>query len=352
MSGYFEFKMRKLLSNIYNNAVKKRNINFDIGKSKIYRCSKPVISVGNLSIGGSGKTPFVITLSNIIKDLGYKPAIVGRGYKRKSKGEIIVSDGNKILTDAKSGGDEMFLLAQKLNVPVISNDLKYKGAMTAEKMFDIDCIVIDDGFQHRQLHRTLDILLIDSDTLDKPYLLPYGRLREPLESVKRADIICLVGNIESKTSEIKKFIQNKFVCKIKVVPDNPYFLNENKSSKITVDRLSETQNKIISVCGIAKPKNFSGMLKALKFNIIYKFEFEDHHNYKESNIQRIIQACKLNEINLIATTEKDAVKFNEFGNIFAENNINILIFPISIKFDDGENEFKNILKNLLGKKDG
>ncbi len=339
--------MKKILSEIYKFAVTKRNKNFDIGKNKIHKCVSAVISVGNLSLGGSGKTPFVQTLTNIIKELGFKPAIVGRGYKRKSKGEVIVSDGIKILTNAKTGGDEMILLAESLNVPVVAHDMKYIGSLRAESMFNIDCIIVDDGYQHRQLFRDLDILLIDSETVTNPYLIPKGRLREPLESIKRADIIGLIGNIDIKKNKIEKLLEDKLLLNLKVVHGKPYLISEDKSKDSSI-LLSDIKN-IVSVSGIAKPQNFRIMLEATGYNLLDEIVFDDHHYYKNSDIEYIINKCRKANINYLATTEKDAVKLKEFGNIFASNNIDVLVFPIFIKIEKGENELKEIIKGIIRK---
>jgi tetraacyldisaccharide 4'-kinase len=341
--------MKKILSELFKIAVIRKNKNFDSGKRKIHKCVSPVISVGNLSIGGSGKTPFVQTLTRIIKEIGFKPAIVGRGYKRKSKGEIIVSDGTNILVDAKTGGDEMLLLAETLKVPVVANEMKYIGALRTESMFEIDCIIIDDGFQHRFLYRDLDILLIDSETLENPYLIPKGRLREPLDSMKRTDVICLLGNIEPKKFGIEQFLDGKLVLKIKAEHGKPYFLNSKIGIVSDDAMIIPNDKKVIAICGIAKPKNFQLMIEALNYIIIENVEFDDHHYYKISDIEYIINKCKNAKIGTLATTEKDAVKLKEFGNVFAENNINVLVFPIFMKIEQGEDELRRLLKDLIGK---
>jgi len=343
--------MKKIISEIYSIVVKRRNRSFDANKIKIHKCVSPVISVGNLSVGGSGKTPFVITLTKIIKELGCRPAIVGRGYRRKSNGEVIVSDGNKLFVDARTGGDEMILLAETLKVPVIAHDRKYLGALSAESRFDIDCIIIDDGFQHRYLHRDLDVLLLDTEILEKPYLIPKGRLREPLESIKRADVICFVGNINPEKYKIEGFLKDKITLNIKITHGVPFYLVQGKTDDISEkkDNIS-TEQGLIALSGIAKPKNFRLMLEALNYSIKKDIVFSDHHIYYKNDIDYIINKCNQFKTFTVATTEKDAVKLKEFGNVFAENNIQILIFPIFVKIEKGEEELKEVLKKLLEKK--
>jgi tetraacyldisaccharide 4'-kinase len=335
--------MKGILSNIFKIVVDKRNYNFDKRKNKVYKCITPVISVGNLSVGGAGKTPFVQYLVKYLKSINLNPGIVGKGYKRKSRGPKLVCDGEVILCDAKTGGDELFLLAENLNVPVIAHELKYIGALQLESMFDLDCIIVDDGYQHRMLYRDMDIVLLDTDTLDHPCLIPKGRLREPLENINRADVICFTGNIETSKYNIERYLNDKLIVKIIAEPGIPYLMDSQES-------LSKQQHlSLNSVSGIAKPENFHIMLKSLGHYVNDNMIFKDHHMYNYSDIKYIINKTKKDKIKYIATTEKDAVKLKEFGNVFAKSNIDIFVFPITLDIKEGKRDFEIIIKNLLTK---
>ncbi|MDQ1266970.1 MAG: tetraacyldisaccharide 4-kinase, partial [Bacteroidota bacterium] len=207
--------MLSALSKIYGAAVVWNNKRFDSGSIIPVKCKAPVISIGNISAGGSGKTPFTIMLTKEIIRMGYRPAIVGKGYKRKSRGLKIVSDGIEIFTNPVEAGDEMFMLAERLRVPVIVHDTKAEAALVADNRFKPDVIIIDDGFQHRGLYRDLDIVLLDAASLERPYLLPKGRLREPLSSLNRADIISIPEDGVKLTDE---FINNKLIIASSVQP--------------------------------------------------------------------------------------------------------------------------------------
>lgn len=338
--------MKKILSNIFNFAVTKRNNSFDMGKKKIHKCVSPVISVGNLSVGGSGKTPFVKYLACFLKESKFNPAIVGRGYKRKSKGTVVISNGKEILVKAEVGGDEMLLLAESCNVPVLAHDMKFQGALIAESMFDVDCIIIDDGYQHRQLFRDIDILLIDQETLSNPHLIPKGRLREPVSSISRADVVCFMGDFDYSKYDIENFLNDKYIMQIKAYPGKPYFM-ANKQQVKSIQKLA-----CLTFSGIAKPENFKTMVQALNYNVIKNIAFGDHHFYKIQDIKFLIEKCKKHDLKYLATTEKDLVKIREFGNVFAENSIEVIVFPISVKVLNGEEEFINLLRKVLKKGNG
>lgn len=334
-----------LLSSVYGKIVKMRNRRYDRDERLLVKISTPIISVGNLSVGGTGKTPFVQMLVRLLKDIKKKPAIIGRGYKRKSKGEVIVCDGKKVLVSAKEGGDEMVLLAQSLKVPVIAHDSKADAAISAERRFDIDVIVVDDGFQHRALRRNLDIVLIDRETLDKPDLLPKGRLREPLESLKRANVVCLTGGA-SITDKLKESVNiDTIFIKVKPIAGEPFHLN---GDKISSSESAFAYKKIVPVAGIAKPERFYEMLKSLDYNIQSPLSFSDHHCYNRNDIEKIRRTVETAKTKFIAITEKDAAKLTEFKDRFAHYKIKPIVFPIDLKIIDGKNEFVNLIKLILG----
>ena len=148
-----------------------------------------MVSIGNLSVGGTGKTPFVLFLANTLKAGGLNVAVLSRGYKRKSTGTHVVSDGNAVQSDLKNSGDEPFMLANKLqDIPVVVDENRYRGGQFICNEYKPDVILMDDAFQHRRVFRDVDIVLINSNHR-RPKLLPYGLLREPLRNIKRADAV-------------------------------------------------------------------------------------------------------------------------------------------------------------------
>jgi tetraacyldisaccharide 4'-kinase len=332
-------------SKVYGKIVKYRNRRYDREENLSKKISLPVISVGNLSVGGTGKTPFVEMLVRILISMGKQPAIIGRGYKRKSKGEVIICDGKKLLATAWEGGDELYLLARKLLVPTIAHESKVEAALSAERRFDIDCIVVDDGFQHRALRRNLDIVLIDKETIEKPFLLPKGMLREPLESLKRANVICLTGGAKI-TDELKQHTNFDTVfIKVKVLNGEPYILG-NTQDTYSFDKIK--QQNIIAIAGIAKPFRFYEMVQSLGFHLVNHLNFSDHHYYDRNDIEKIRRFAQENKSKYIAVTEKDAVKLLEFTERFKHYGLDLLVFPISMKIIDGRETFINLLKLTIG----
>ena len=338
--------IKSLLSKIFGVAVKSRNSKYDKKTDNLVRLHTPIISIGNLSVGGSGKTPFVQMLTWILLKNNIRPAIVGLGYKRKSKGSVVVSDGEKILVDAVVGGDEMYLLADSLKVPVIAHDIKAEGARLAENKFNPDVIIIDDGYQHRQLYRDLDILLISEDDFDNPELLPKGRLREPLSNADRADIIVYTGNMQA-TEEFRSYLS----------PDTTEIRIKRTNAKLfsmTAGRYVDKRNfywmkdeGVFAVSGIAKPKNFHASIDAMRFSMIDNIDYDDHHHYVQSDIDNIIKKMKDAGLSFIATTEKDAAKLIAFKDQFIDAEINCVVFPVRLKIVKGYPQFKSILNTLL-----
>jgi tetraacyldisaccharide 4'-kinase len=183
--------MLMLLAHIFGWFVARRNRTYDQGKRPLIRLQVPVISIGNVSAGGSGKTPVTELVVNLLRSIRRNPAVVARGYKRRGSGIVVVHDGVRIRTDWTKAGDEPFMLATALDVPVVVGPHKGDAAVYAAGSIACDVVVVDDGFQHRDLYRDLDIVLVDTATVADQRLLPAGRLREPLTSIGRADVVVL-----------------------------------------------------------------------------------------------------------------------------------------------------------------
>ena len=179
------------LSLLYRMIIRLRNIYFEKKLITIKRLPCKVISVGNITMGGTGKTPTVIYLSNLLKKKGCKIGIVSRGYKRTTNGSVLVSNGIKVLKKWEEVGDEPYMMAKKLKgVPIVVDKNRYRGGVLLVNEFNPDIILMDDGFQHRKLHRDFDIILINGkDDYRKHTLLPYGLFREPWDSILRANVI-------------------------------------------------------------------------------------------------------------------------------------------------------------------
>ena len=279
------------LTGLYGAATALRNTLFDRGVLPSRRLERPVVSVGNLSLGGSGKTPFVIALGELLKARGIRFDVLSRGYGRMTRGVLIVeTDGN-----AADFGDEPLLIARRLGVPVIVGESRYEAGRVAELKFQTQLHILDDGFQHRSLARDFDIALItERDFFDG--LLPSGRLREPLSSLRRADAIVLpqeffVHDLSAQNSAIKTFaLQGKPIWRMKREIVMPAALVAP-----------------IVFCGIARPQQFFAQVRAAGITPAAEIEFRDHHAYDRGDIARLLaMRGKLGAVGFL-TTEKDAV---------------------------------------------
>ena len=332
--------MLKILSNIYGYFADNRNAKFDCGKIPIHQCKIPVISIGNISAGGTGKTPLTLLIAKFLLNNGIKPGIIARGYKGDFEGSLIVSDGNSILSTVEQSGDEMYMLANNIKVPIMVNKSKYKAAIDIEQQFDIDCIIVDDGFQHRYLHRDLDIIIVDKQTLDKPYPLPKGRLREPVHNINRAEIICLPEAINDSIPMLQRYNNRAIYATLQTKVD----------SLIPLTEIKTTDSKVFIFSGIANHSKFRNSLIESGNYIIGELAFPDHYNYTEASIRKIILKSKALNTNTIITTEKDAVKLSKYFDLFSENNIALLYLKITSIVSRNEDLFCKKIIEIVNKK--
>ncbi len=269
------------LTGLYAAATALRNTLFDRGVLPSRRLERPVVSVGNLSVGGSGKTPFVIALGELLKTRGIRFDVLSRGYGRKTRGVLVVeADGN-----AADFGDEPLLIARRLSVPVIVGESRYEAGRVAELKFQTQLHILDDGFQHRSLARDFDIVLMTERDFDDR-LLPSGRLREPLSSLRRADAIVLPAGLAVDHPALRQ----KLIWRIErelVLPSLPF--------------------APVVFCGIARPEQFFAQVRAAAITPAAEIEYRDHHAYDLDDIQALVSArIRLNAGGFL-TTEKDAI---------------------------------------------
>ncbi len=269
------------LTGLYGSATALRNTLFDRGMLSSRRLEQPVVSVGNLSVGGSGKTPFVIALGELLKARGIRFDVLSRGYGRKTRGVFAVNpDGN-----ATDFGDEPLLMARRLGVPVVVGESRYDAGRVAERKFQSQLHILDDGFQHRSLARDFDIVLMtERDFNDR--MLPSGRLREPLPSLARADAVVLPAGLAVDHPAL----QQKPIWRIErelVLPSMPA--------------------APVVFCGIARPEQFFVQVRAAGVTPAAEIVFRDHHAYDRSDVERLLAMRVKLSAGGFLTTEKDAV---------------------------------------------
>ena len=266
------------LSAIYGAVAGARNGLYERGLLKTRNLSRPVVSVGSISAGGAGKTPFVILLGELLKRHGISFDVLSRGYGRKSRGVLVVDGDGR----PAEFGDEPLLIARRLGCPVIVGESRYEAGILAEKKFQSRIHILDDGFQHRSLARDFDIaLLTPQDCVDQ--LLPGGRLREPLASLNRADAVVWSGSGEPPVSG-KHVLRIRRSISLPNAPSSP-----------------------VVFCGIARPQKFLEQLKAAGVDpAVFKI-YRDHHAYSITDIQELLVLRDRHKANGFVTTEKDAI---------------------------------------------
>jgi tetraacyldisaccharide 4'-kinase len=279
------------LTGLYGAATALRNTLFDRGVLPSRRLEQPVVSVGNLSVGGSGKTPFVIALGKLLKARGIRFDVLARGYRRKTRGVLVVeADGN-----AADFGDEPLLIARRLGVPVIVGESRYDAGRVAEQKFDPQVHILDDGFQHRSLARDFDIVLMTERDFDDR-LLPSGRLREMLSSLQRADAIALPRDFSGQNFSVHELTIESLARQGKLI------WRMTREISMPAAPLAP-----IVFCGIARPQQFFAQVRAAGITPVAEVQFRDHHAYNRSDIERLLAMRGKLGPGAFLTTEKDAV---------------------------------------------
>jgi tetraacyldisaccharide 4'-kinase len=273
------------------------------------RLDHPVISVGNLTLGGTGKTPTVIAIAQEALKRGFKPCVLTRGYKGKIKKPLIVSKGNGPLCGPFDAGDEAFLMAERLKgVEVIKAANRYEGSLLSE---NADLYILDDGFQHWKLHRDKDVLLVDSiDPFGNGRLFPSGKLREPSSETKRADTIVITRSSNEQgdlIAELKKFNKDAAYYLSQVEPSG---LVRHDGELIATDEL--TNKRVYAFCGIGNPGSFIQTVLRFGVSLVGFRSFRDHHVYSDNDIEIIRQEAARTRADWVLMTEKDLVKLNMF----------------------------------------
>lgn len=303
----------KWLSLPYGWAVKFRGYLYDRGWLSCHRLPQPVVSVGNVTVGGTGKTPVVIWLTQWFQSQGWRVGILSRGYGRSQPSRmVLVSDGQAVLVTPREGGDEPVLIARRCpgSIVAVGGD-RYQLGLWVLKQFEVDCFVLDDGFQHRALHRDLDLVLVDAtDAKGLSGLLPMGRLREPLSGVGRATAVALTraGNNEH-TREVVGLLEEaagRSIDPILVDFSVQDFSHVATGTREPVDWLRG--KRVLLVCGIGNPSAFHTTAQDLGGEIAGVRIYPDHHEYHRSEVEEMLTLARNHQAELILTTEKDAVK--------------------------------------------
>jgi tetraacyldisaccharide 4'-kinase len=304
------------LSSLFGLGVRTRNALYDRGIAAARTLGGPVVSVGNLSVGGSGKTPFVLLLGELLKTRGVKFDILSRGYGRKTRGVALVDPSGS----AHDFGDEPLLMARRLKVPVIIGEDRHAAGVFAEQKFGPQLHLLDDGFQHRSLARDFDIVLVTPEDV-RDRLLPAGRLREPLTSLRRADAVVLTSGASPDSFPL----QQKLVWKARrgIIPP-------------------QVPVRPVVFCGIARPKNFLTQLRTAGIEPVAEAFYRDHHSYSERDIRDLLDLRQRSQADGFVTTEKDAINLDGFLAALEP----LAVIPVKMELHDAANAVDTMLTRI------
>jgi tetraacyldisaccharide 4'-kinase len=339
------------LSTLYGAVSRARNAAYRRGLLSVSKLNARVISVGNITTGGTGKTPLVEWVCRAIRDMKVsdhetKVCVLTRGYGREnSSAQVVVSDGVNVLASERQAGDEAFLLARDLigAAAVISNADRVAAGRWAETHLGTEVFVLDDGFQHRRLSRDLDVVVIDSTN---PWgggrLLPLGRLREPLTSLSRANCVVItraeqVDNLESIRQTIRRVATDVPVFVSRMVTSAARWL-DNRDHEAVIRR----SKCVAAFCGIGNPESFFEHLRRDGYELLLTRRFPDHHNYRQTEINQLIADAQSRGAESMVTTTKDATKLSSL-----EIKLPCLVLETKIEMDD-EAGFIELIKKSLG----
>ena len=360
-NGYGWFvSFLSMVSKVYGGAVKLRRIFYKKAVLKSKRLPCPTISIGNITVGGTGKTPMTIYVAQVVKQLGYKVAIISRGYKGKAeKVGGIVSDGRVLLMTPEIAGDEPYMMANRLkDVPVIVGKNRFKAGWLAIRKFDPDVIVLDDGFQHLKLQRDLDLVLLDyRKPFGNGHLLPRGVMREPASALLCANAIILtrsdtVNDNETSSSpkKLRPYERKKPVYRTfhhpfvyKIINGEKKIFEKNMQAALRQNSDCIKGRTVFAFSGLADNHNFRQTVKSLKCNVSGYMEFPDHHSYSDRDLKDISAAAKRSMSECLITTEKDYVriahKIDWPGDLF--------VIGIEIDFGADKKRFNSYIKDWI-----
>jgi tetraacyldisaccharide 4'-kinase len=292
------------LSRVYGRVALLRRAWYERRPDRRRRLSRPVISVGNLAVGGSGKTPIVAALAQLLLEQGERPAILSRGYGRRQAddGVVVVSNGAQVLVDAEVSGDEPQMLARSLpGVTVLVAPDRYLAGTLAERRFGCTVHLLDDGFQHVQLARTVDLLAVSREDLQER-VLPAGRLREPLDAAAGADALLVSGD-EEDARAIEAALHPRALFRVVPGFQQPRRLQPSGEPVHT-----NGNRRAVAVAAIARPGRFFAALRTQGWDVTREITFRDHHWFTAKDLKKIAGAAADTGAPLVITTEKDAMR--------------------------------------------
>ena len=349
----------KVFSFLFGSVVAVRYFLYRTGVLRRYPLGIQVISIGNVTAGGTGKTPVTEIFARTLAAEGRKVAILSRGYRRKEapwwqrvftqvvEPPLVVSDGKRVLLDSATGGDEPYMLASNLpGVAVIVDRNRVKAGRYAVKRLGCDTLILDDGFQYQKLKHSIEVVLVDStNPFGNGNLLPRGILREPIRNIRRADIIFLTkcrGDVSAVREEVRKY---NTTAEIVECNHAPKVLKDVWSrEEFPLDWLAG--KTLCTLSGIASPKGFENSLRNLGSKVVWCERYADHHRYDSSEVLYALNRTADMGADALVTTEKDAVRFPRLET----SPVRCLYLRIAIEILAGGESFDQIINRICFRK--
>ena len=352
------------ISSVYSAVVQTRLWLYATGLKRRYPLGCQVISIGNVTAGGTGKTPMVEKLARELADEGRKVAILSRGYRKKEKGfwaklaertrgggkpppPRVVSDGRRLLLDSEMSGDEPYMLATNLpDVVVLVDKDRVKSGRYAIRRFGCDTLLLDDGFQYQKLMHRRDIVLVDrTNPFGNGRVLPRGILREPAENIARASFVCITKARGGDTSALR--------ARIRELNPTAGIMECNHDPTCLVDAFTRERSglerlrgmKVYAVSGIAAPLSFENSLEKLGATLLERRHFADHHRFSQQETIDIVNRAQELGADAVVTTEKDAVRMTRID----RRAVPVLFLRIEVQFLDGADEFRRCVNEITFK---
>lgn len=313
-----------MLDSLYGQVMRVRRVWSESHPDRRRRLARPVISVGNLSVGGTGKTPVVAAIAKWLVAQGERPSILSRGYGRPEspEGVVVVSDREGVLAGIDRSGDEPLMLARQVpGAAVCVSPDRYLAGSVAERTLGCTVHILDDGFQHVQLSRELDVLVTSVGEIPNGRVIPAGRLREPMDMASRAHVLVVSGATAGAASAEAWALG----------------ISQSCGAARSLD-LRDVSQRAVAVAGIAHPDRFFEMLGEAGCTVSETLSFPDHHRYASSDIDRIAQKVKEGDATIVLTTEKDAVRFEAIGDL----PFDLRAVPLTLQFDPPDVLFESV----------
>ncbi len=324
---------------VYGVVTEIRNLLYDLKFLPVYKAQIPVISIGNLTAGGSGKTPFTMFLIRELQGRFKRIAVVSRGYRRNSKGFKLVSQDGHLLSDVWEAGDEPYLIARKFPEVLVAVAEKRRVALEwIERNQAADLVILDDAFQHRSVARAVDIVLFKK-TSGMFFLLPAGRLREMPYRIKRASFVVSEPEMKIPFVDSTKLWQNRSYVE--------GWVDAQLQKKYSIEDLKG--KRAIAFAGIASPQSFFDSVQKSGVQLVRTFSFSDHYRFSPQDLKRMTDICKKEKVKYLLCTEKDMVKVASFAKDVLDGDVQLLALDYRLEVENKKDFVQALIKELTNK---